>query len=254
MNPQDNNIYRPGGTNDPPSTAGPPQTGQPPSFIEHQPTLESNYLAQDTQPDAQPVADDPGAKTAGGDKLRSVLSTIFLFLLAPLIAFLISMFVIQSYQVEGRSMESTLQDQDRLIVNKSPRTWSRLTGHSYIPHRGDIIIFNQGEVTAGSKPKQLIKRVIGIPGERVVIEGGKVTVYNQQNPSGFNPDTSGIYEIQARHTPGDVDLVVGEAEVFVCGDNRTNSEDSRYFGPIRAEQIVGKLSLRVLPLNKARNF
>ncbi len=187
-------------------------------------------------------------------KLAPALSTLLLFLLAPLLAIFIAAYVVQSYQVEGQSMETTLQNSDRLIVDKWPRTWARLSGHNYIPKRGDIIIFNQSGLSFGSGSKQLIKRVVALPGERIVIKQGFITVYNQNRPSGFDPDKSGIYNISARSTPGDVDLTLGPNEIFVCGDNRTNSEDSRYFGPIKANQVVGKLAFRILPLNHAKRF
>ena len=153
-------------------------------------------------------------------------------------------------------METTLQDHDRLIVDKWPRTWSRITGHAYIPKRGDIIIFNEAGLNyPGAPAKQLIKRVVALPGERVTVDNGKITVYNQDRPDGFNPDTVGIYHIQAKNTSGKIDnLLLKPDDIFVCGDNRPNSEDSRFFGPIKASQVVGKLSLRIIPLNKAEHF
>jgi signal peptidase I len=188
--------------------------------------------------------------------LRSVLSTILLLAIAPLIAFGITTYIIQSYQVDGESMETTLQNNDRLIVDKAPRTFARITGHPFIPHRGDIIIFNQANLpdTSFGQSKQLIKRVIARPGERVVVKDGKITVFNDEHPQGFNPDTSTGYKITAPSTPGEVDLTLQVNQLFVCGDNRPNSEDSRYFGPINADDIVGKLSLRLLPINKAEKF
>ncbi|MBI4034401.1 signal peptidase I [Candidatus Saccharibacteria bacterium] len=186
---------------------------------------------------------------------RSMSSTIGLLLLAPLIAWLISAFALQSYQVDGQSMETTLSNGDRLIVDKVPRTWSRITNHAYIPQRGDIMIFN-APVTIGGfgGQKQLIKRVIGLPGERVVIKRGAVTVYNQASPKGFNPDRSDSYQITSSRTTGDVDIKLDNDEVFMLGDNRANSEDSRFFGPVPVKDIVGKLALRILPLSKVDKF
>lgn len=186
----------------------------------------------------------------------SIISTILLLAIAPLIAFAITAFALQSYQVDGESMETTLQNNDRLIVNKVPRTLARITRHAYIPHRGDIIIFNQANLPDSSfgETKQLIKRVIGLPGEHVVVKDGKITIYNSSHPNGFNPDTSTGYHINATTTVGDVDITLQSNEVFVCGDNRPNSEDSRYFGPISANNIVGKLVLRLLPINKTKEF
>ncbi|HSX18339.1 MAG TPA: signal peptidase I [Candidatus Saccharimonadales bacterium] len=185
----------------------------------------------------------------------SIFSTLTLFLLAPVIALSIAAFVVQSYQVDGQSMETTLQNNDRLIVDKWPRSWARLTGHEYVPKRGNIIIFNQtGLDFAGGGSKQLIKRVVGLPGERIVVSGGNITIFNREHPDGFDPDKSGIYHISATVTPGEVDQTLKAGEIFVCGDNRTNSEDSRYFGPVKLNQIVGKLSFRIIPLGKAQRF
>ena len=168
--------------------------------------------------------------------------------------FFMSFFIIRSYVVEGQSMATTLQNGDRLLINKVPRTLARITGNNYIPRRGDIVIFNQSGLFAGStSQKQLIKRVIGLPGERVVVKNGTLSIYSKDYPSGFEPDKTGLYSITDT-TPGDVDITLNAGEIFVCGDNRNNSEDSRYFGPLSAEQIVGKLTLRFLPLNKAQRF
>lgn len=180
---------------------------------------------------------------------------ILLFLLAPLFAIGLVLYVVQTYQVEGQSMEPTLQNADRLIVNKLPRSISRLTDNPYIPKRGDVIIFNQSGIGFGSaSEKQLIKRVIGLPGERVLVSEGKVTVFNKDHPNGFEPDKEASYKLSANASPGNSDITLKDDEVFVCGDNRTNSQDSRNFGPVSAEKIVGKLSLRIFPFHKADSF
>lgn len=185
----------------------------------------------------------------------STLSTIILFLMAPVIAVGVTTFMYQSYEVDGESMETTLQNNDRLIVDKLPRTWSRITKHPYIPHRGDIIIFNQLGLldSAGNQEKQLIKRVIGLPGDHLVIKDGSITIYNAQHPDGFNPDQTVGYSINMPTTP-DSDQVLKQDEIFVCGDNRANSADSRVLGPIKTDQIVGKLAIRILPISKAEKF
>jgi signal peptidase I len=184
---------------------------------------------------------------------RSVFSTIMLFGSAFAIAIFLNTFVIQSYQVDGESMEHTLQNDDRLIVDKVPRTLARITGHQYVPKRTDIIIFNIDSLPGYVGQKQLIKRVIGLPGERVVVHDGKLTVYNSQHPNGFDPDTSGLYR-PVEPTGQEVDVRLQSDELFVCGDNRPNSEDSRYFGPIKTNQVVAKLVLRIMPLNSAKKF
>ncbi|HET9721729.1 MAG TPA: signal peptidase I [Candidatus Saccharimonadales bacterium] len=200
---------------------------------------------------------EPPRGRFGKESLRSALSTLALFATAFLIAILLNAFVIQSYQVDGESMEPTLQNNDRLVVNKVPRTIARVTGHAHTPHRGDIIIFNQTGLPGLAGQKQLIKRVIGLPGDHIVIKDGRITIYNSAHPNGFNPDTSDGYSLPpGTSTSGNnyPDVTLGAHQLFVCGDNRSNSEDSRYFGPIDESQVVAKLVLRILPLNKAQSF
>jgi len=186
--------------------------------------------------------------------LRDVLSIFGVLGSALVLAFCLITFVFQSYQVDGPSMQTTLQNNDHLIVWKVQKTLAKLTGKHYIPNRGDVIVFNEHTADSGSGEKQLIKRVIGLPGERVVVKNGEITVYNAQYPNGFNPDKTLPYGKVIVTTPGNADVTVGEDEVYVCGDNRTNSLDSRVFGPIESKQIVGKLVIRVLPLNTVTRF
>ena len=188
--------------------------------------------------------------------IRSLLSTFAILLIAPILALSITAYIFQSYEVDGPSMQSTLQNKDRLIIWKLPHTWSRLTNNPYIPERGDVIVFVKKGLYEddGSKEKQLIKRVIALPGERVVVRDGVITVYNTKNPNGFNPDRTQPYGTVIENTDGNVDTVVGTGEVFVCGDNRANSLDSRSFGPIPVNDIVGQLVARILPLSEVKRF
>lgn len=190
------------------------------------------------------------------DKAKGVLATIGVFLLAPLLAIFLTAFVFQSYEVDGPSMETTLQNQDRLIVYKLPKTWSRIWNSDYVPPRGEIIIFTEHAGTAFTRDgdKQLIKRVIGVPGDRVVVKKGVVTVYNQENPNGFQPDKGEEYSKSFTSTSGNVDVKVDDGEIFVMGDNRSNSLDSRVFGPVKIEDITGELVLRIYPFNKFDAF
>lgn len=202
---------------------------------------------------------EPHAHTSHRSSLRegweSIGATIVILALAPLTAFLLTLFVFQSYQVDGPSMETTLQHSDRLIVFKLPRTIARITGNEYIPKRGDIVVFHRNSVQDyGSSDKQLIKRVIALPGERVIVKDGVLTVFNNEHPKGFRPDAEMEYGKVVGETQGLVDLTVDENEVFVAGDNRGNSMDSRNFGPINVDEIVGKLSYRIFPLDKAQSF
>ncbi len=211
-----------------------------------------------------PVQRVPVVGTPGRHNVRrsghysDFLSTIIAVVAALGLAAGLISFVFQSYQVDGPSMESTLQNNDRLIVWKVPRTWARFTHHQYVPNRGDVIIFNEAGLAAFGQAsvKQLVKRVIGLPGERVVVKDGHVTIYNKQHPAGFDPDKSLPYgsEHSFPVTAGDIDTVLGPDQIFVCGDNRTDSLDSRAFGPVGLHDVVGKLVLRIFPINTLKRF
>lgn len=226
------------------------------------------------QPENQPVSVEPTPPTEPitpppytelppaldrhrpGQGARSIISTLSILIIAPLIALLLTAFVFQSYEVDGPSMQTTLENHDRLIVLKVPRTIASITGHTYIPHRTDIIVFTQHEASDFGVvgDRQLIKRVIGLPGERVVVKDGVVTIYNKEHPNGFSPDKTYAYGVVIGNTSGSIDLTVPANQVFVCGDNRANSLDSRSFGPINASDIVGKLEFRIYPFSQADNF
>jgi signal peptidase I len=189
----------------------------------------------------------------------SIISTVAVLLIAPLIALFLTAFVFQSYQVDGPSMETTLYNNDRLLVWKIPKTWSRITGNSYIPNRGDVVIFVEHSAASlgEGSDKQLIKRVLALPGERIVVKDGVVKVYNDEHPDGFQPDRALPYgELVATSARPDdeVDQVVPKGTVYVMGDNRLNSMDSRAFGPVESKDIVGKLVMRVWPISDVKAF
>ena len=217
--------------------------------------MDSNYSSGQPAPIAPtPVVSspDPAPKKEGW---RSIASTIAVIVLAPLVAIFMIAFVFQSYQVSGPSMQTTLNNYDRLIVWKLARTWSKITGHAYIPQRGDVIIFNQKGLPDGDK--QLIKRAVGLPGDRIVVQGGVVTIYNQAHPDGYQPDKTLPYGKVIGDTEPEIaqqEWTVGKNQVFALGDNRNDSLDSRTFGPISSDQIVGKLVLRVAPFSQMKRF
>lgn len=190
------------------------------------------------------------------DSYRGITTTIILFVAALLVALILTKFVFQQYEVDGPSMQSTLHNQDRLIVIKVPKTWSEITGHPYIPTRGSVIVFNQSGLynAEGVQEKQLIKRVIALPGDRLVIKNDTVTVYNKQHPKGFDPDKTMPYGKVITYTTGSVDMVIKPGYVFVMGDNRPDSLDSRYFGPVNVKNIIGKLDARIYPFSSVKVF
>ncbi|HYH36175.1 MAG TPA: signal peptidase I [Candidatus Saccharimonadales bacterium] len=215
-------------------------------------------MADDTQPadllnNLGRTPEEPQDTQSGW---RELVSTVGILVAALCVALFIIAFVFRSYQVDGPSMESTLQNNDKLIIWKVPRSWARITNHDYIPNRGDIIVFSENGLSQYGQEdnKQLIKRVIGLPGDHVVLKNGKFTIYNKESPAGFDPDATLPYGKNIPPTTGSVDVKLTGNQLFVAGDNRPDSLDSRAFGPIEADQVIGKLLLRVFPLGGAKVF
>jgi signal peptidase I len=157
--------------------------------------------------------------------LRDVLET---FLPALLIALLINVFVGQATRVEGQSMEPNLHTDQRLVVEK-------VSYRFHGPQRFDIVVLrlpSQGE-------ELLIKRVIGLPGETVEIKNGHVYINGQQLDEPFTAEET---------RPGRyAKVTVPPLHVYVLGDNRSRSNDSRSFGPVPIENIVGRAWLSYWP-------
>lgn len=185
------------------------------------------------------------------EEYKGFLSFAKFVLIVLGLIYVITSFALHSYQVVGNSMHPTLSNNDRLIISKLGKSWSQLTGKQYIPERGEIVIFEDPR----NPDIQLIKRVIALPNERVEINNGNVTVYNESNPQGFDPDLN--YGQNLPPTAGDVNQIVPEGHIFVMGDNRSpgGSLDSRNdLGTVPSEYLVGKLIIKILPLGSARFF
>lgn len=205
---------------------------------------------------ANPQATTPKPQKAKGEGIKNILFTIAVLIGAPLFALVLTMFVFQSYRVDGISMETTLQNNDRLIIWKLPETIAKVRNQTHMPKRGEVIVFiKRGLPDENGQDKQLIKRVIGLPGDHVVVKDGSITVYNDEHPAGFNPDINQSFSAGINsQTNGNVDVTVEAGQVFVCGDNRPHSLDSRFFGTVPASDIVGKLSFRIAPLSNTKHF
>jgi len=156
--------------------------------------------------------------------IREVFSS---FLPAVIIVLAINLFVAQPRTVEGESMEPTLHDRERLIIELVSYRFGE-------PERGSIIVLDMRERHTGP----LIKRVIGLPGDIVEISDGKVIVNGQMLDEPY----------LVRSTPGHMEpSLVPEGHVFVLGDNRAASNDSRYLGMVPNEDIIGHAWLRYWP-------
>lgn len=139
-------------------------------------------------------------------------------------------------------MEPSLHDNQRVLVQKWDKTFAKLKGEDYIPERFDVIALKPSD-----DKTHVMKRVIGLPGDRVIVQGGVVFVINSAHPEGYIVDKDappGVVDANEK-TEGNISLILGKDEVFVLGDNRQASEDSRYFGPVLTEAIAGKLWSRI---------
>lgn len=155
-------------------------------------------------------------------------------LIIGVIAFIIRFFLIQPFVVEGASMEPNFHNNDYLLIEK-------VTEHFSGPKRGDVIVFRYP-----NNPKvNYIKRVIGIPGDTVIIENGLVSV--KTSGSTEAKTVSENYLAPNFKTSGNINITLGKDEYFVLGDNRGNSSDSREWGILPKQDIVGRAWLVILP-------
>lgn len=159
-----------------------------------------------------------------------------------------SSYIIGFFNVDGVSMYPTLQDGSVHPLVKVERTVSRLNGSQYIPKRGEIVVVHKGEnnlfvtdVEAELK-SFVVKRVVALPGERVTIKDGVIKVFNKDRPRGFVPDDQFKWVKDLTGSEDFViDLTLKESEIFVVGDNRDESIDSRFYGPIDTSEVQGRV-------------
>jgi signal peptidase I len=148
-------------------------------------------------------------------------------------------FLILPFIVKGASMEPNFHDNEYLIVDE-------MTYRFREPERGEIVVFHP----PGNEGQYYIKRVIGLPGEKVEVRNGTVTIYNGEYPNG-----TVLNETYLTETTTGSDLVtLGENEYYLMGDNRDASLDSRMFGYVPKDNLVGRVWIRGLPLEKATAF
>jgi signal peptidase I len=183
-------------------------------------------------PGPQLAPDTP--KPGGRDNARVAFEWVGLVVLALIIALLIKTFLFQAFFIPSESMVPTLKVHDRVLVNK-------LSYKLHPVHRDDIVVF---KAPPNSDPgiDDLVKRVIGLPGETVGAHGGHVYINGKRLSEPYLPKDSSTTDFAPVKIPAD--------SYWVMGDNRGNSKDSRVFGVITKGKIVGRVFVRIWPFTR----
>jgi len=180
--------------------------------------------------------------------MKEFLRSIGLFLLdiieiittAFAIFVVLFLFVVQIHEVNGNSMLPNFHNHEYVLTDK-------LTYKFREPQRGEVIIFK-----APPQPREeYIKRLIGLPGEKIKIQNNKVIIYNEKHPEGFVLNEcylgDGVVTKGKTAIPPNVIVPIPEGYYLVFGDNREDSSDSRHWGPVKKEMIVGRAVVRIWP-------
>ncbi len=151
-------------------------------------------------------------------------------------------FLIQPFYVKGASMEPNFYDNEYLVVDEISYRFGD-------PRRGDVVVLRNPR----NESDFFIKRIIGLPGERIQVIDGHIVVFNSQYPQGMVLDESGYLAASVK-TSGSQTVTLKSNEYYVLGDNRDSSLDSRYFGPIVRKEIVGRTWIRAWPIGRMAVF
>jgi len=215
-----------------------PEPGQGDHGPEDPPIIEDSENTSPTGPPAESSGPPRRKHAADGSPVRNAIEWILVIVGAVLIALIVRNFVMQSFQIPSASMNDTLQEGDRVLVN-------RLSYRLHDINRGDVIVFDRPDSApaAPGDPDDLIKRVVGLPGEEIQTIDGVVRVDGQ-------PLHEPYLAPGVRTTGLEDPLRVPDDEVFVMGDNRGNSSDSRSIGTIPADSVAGRAFAIIWPLSR----
>ncbi len=170
---------------------------------------------------------------------KGLIEWAVIVVVALLAAFLIKTFVVEAYYIPSPSMSPTIKTGDRLLVNKLAYDFGGV-------HRGDIVVFTRPPSDPEVTIKDLIKRVIGLPGETISsgLDGAILIDGHAIAQPWLTPDA------KAHPGPSIATMRIPAGEYFVMGDYRGDSYDSRFFGPIRGSSIVGQAFVRIWPVGR----
>lgn len=173
------------------------------------------------------------------NKENFIIETLKFSLIAILIVLPFRIFIAQPFLVSGASMSPNFETGHYLIVDQ-------LSYNFQNPQRGEVIVFRYPK----NPKKFFIKRIIGLPGETVILNEHEIIIKNKENPDGFKMEE--IY--LGFHSNENLKITLAEEEYYVMGDNRPASSDSRAWGVLQKELIIGRAFIRLFPFNQIELF
>jgi len=193
-------------------------------------------MSEPTASDASPpTSPEVVRRRRGHSSTRNTLEWVAVIVGAVVVALLIKTFVVQAFRIPSESMVPTLEMGDRVLVNKLSYDAHRL-------NRGDVVVFERPASLPGGpdEPKDLIKRVIGLPGDEIITRDGRVYIDGRLLEEPYLPPATPTVGIED-------ELTVPEGEVLVLGDNRQNSSDGRVFGTVPTDTVIGRAFMIMWP-------
>jgi len=190
--------------------------------------VDDSYTYDEKSKSFKPIDEKEGSGEGLGEIVKFALIAIVIVL--P-----IRLFIAQPFIVSGTSMDPTFESGEYIIVDE-------LSYRFNDPKRGDVVIFKFPE----DMTKYFIKRIIGLPGETVIVSENSVTIKNDEDPDGVALEEPYLGSVGGTGTT----ITLGDDEYFVMGDNRRDSYDSRYWGAMPREDVVGRAFMRLLPVRK----
>lgn len=193
-------------------------------------------------------AEEEGRPAEAGDEHHPIVEWVVIVVLALVAALLIKTFAIQAFFIPSQSMEPTLMPYDRVLVDKLSYDFGS-------PKIGQIIVFRRPPADTDAAIGDLIKRVVALSGDTLYVHNCGVYVngklINQSYlPAGWQSPTSEACTTWPVSSPISNPFVVPKGDVFVMGDNRGDSYDSRYWGPLPENYIVGRAFVRMWPISR----
>lgn len=191
-------------------------------------------MDEETTKNQAPAEEQKEKKSSRGEK---IWETVKVFVVPIAIVLFVRLYIAQPFIVKGASMEPSFEDQEYLIVDEITPVFKPL-------QRGTVVIFRYP-----LDPSEFfIKRIIGLPGERITIKNGEITITARDGSAALLREP---YLARGTVTVGDVDMDIPEGQYFVLGDNRNFSSDSRRWGLLSEDFFIGRALLRLWPPEKA---